>query len=191
MRLPKVTCRRAKPPSDSTTYTNGRFSSSRKTAETGMSNPLLSCAAPDPDPDIHLLLEQIARIVDHHAHRHRSGVGVDQRRNVVHLSGEALRAFAARHLGGIAQLTDARSDPKICAMTQTRERLATVKHGVVPACQELPGSDQLLHHRSGDRRANRSAACAIGRPRWMPLMACSERSAKPVPVAPRPGPLRR
>jgi hypothetical protein len=34
-------------------------------------------------------------------------------------------------------LTEARSEPKICAMTQTRERSATVKHGVVPAAAAL------------------------------------------------------
>ncbi len=37
------------------------------------------------------------------------------------------------------RLTEARSEPKTCAMTQTRDRLATVKHGVVPASNSSPG----------------------------------------------------
>ena len=40
---------------------------------------------------------------------------------------------------GSPRLTDARSEPKTCAMTQTRDRSATVKHGVVPACRSSPG----------------------------------------------------
>ena len=35
------------------------------------------------------------------------------------------------------RLTEARSEPKICAMTQTRDRSATVKHGVRARLQQF------------------------------------------------------
>ena len=64
--------------------------------------------------------------------------------------------------------TEARSESKICAITQTRERSATVKAGVVPACSNWPGVISLFHHRAGDGRADHAfdAWRWICRPRY-------------------------
>ena len=121
-----------------TTYTKGRFSSSRSIAETGTSRPVLSCAGVDPHADIHLLPQQAARIVDRHAHLHRTGVGIDQAGMLVTVP-ESVRRDACHHLGMIAEPTEAMSESNTCAITQMRETSAMVKHGVLPACSNCPG----------------------------------------------------
>ena len=71
------------------------------------------------------------------------------------------------------RLTEARSEPKSCAMTQTRERSATVKHGVVPACSSCPGviSFSTTVPAIGERMM--PSMREIGRPSWMSLMVCA------------------
>ena len=77
-------------------------------------------------------------------------------------------------LGAVADLDGtSRSESKICAITQTRERSATVKQGVVPACSKLSGRDQLFHHGAGDRRADHAFdARHAAFPPCMSLMVC-------------------
>ena len=114
----------------------------------------------DQHAHIHLLLEEIARIVDHHPHGHRAGVGIHQRRDVVHLfrkrSSNRCRSSTSAES---PRLTDARSEPKTCAMTQTRDKVGHRKARRGARLEQFSRGDQFLHHGPGDRRANH----ALGR----------------------------
>ena len=101
---------------------------------------MLTRAGLDRDVDIHLLLEQAARIGCDDPGDDRAGVGIDRRGDVLDRAVERAGAVAGIDLGRIVD-ADLRQDRsvEICASTQTCERLATVNAGEEPAWSSCPG----------------------------------------------------
>ena len=151
--------RRAKCRSAAATKTNGRFCSSRSTADVG-------------NEDARVLVRRL----DLHAHEHVApqhddscsaramrtatafAAGIDERRDVVDAARQRRRLASVMTSTASPTATSRRSLANTFAMTHIVLRSAIVKHGVVPACSSCPAADELLDDRAVDRRADRSPA---------------------------------
>src|SRR6185312_4758365 len=139
-RSPSVTVRCAQPPSAAATYTNGRFSSSRRTADTGTSNPVRASL------DWMRTRTYICRFST------PSGLATSTRASTERVSGSStaptlvtLPWIAVPSEPGSTRaaspfFTVSDSSPNNCAMTHICEVSAMVKHGVEPAASSWPGA---------------------------------------------------
>ena len=146
----------------------------------------------DQDAHIHLLLQDVLRILRDHAHPDGARAGINDGRDVIHGAGQVGRRSAGDDLRRVAfldgsqiRLKDVRHDPNL---GKIRDGEAGRRAGL----QELAGRDQLLHDRSGDRRANdsRRGPAAAGSPGWLGSSAHQPRGSE-VPPTRRRGRLRR